>query len=135
MTEKIDYEKLIKEALKVRENAYCEYSGFAVGAALLATNGTVFTGCNVENSCGTANCAERTAFFKAISEGERQFDVIAIVGGHVDEEITDFCYPCGICRQVMAEFCNDDFRIICAKNENEYEVYTLGEMLPFSFSM
>lgn len=135
MTENIGYEKLIREAIDVRKNAYCKYSGFAVGAALLTLDGSIFIGCNVENCCGTSNCAERTAFFKAISEGKRQFSAIAIVGGHVDEEITEFCYPCGICRQVMAEFCEDTFKIVCAKNENEYEVHTLGEMLPFSFNI
>lgn len=126
---------LIKLALSAREKSYSPYSGFAVGAALLCKNGKVFTGCNIENSGYSAtNCAERTAIFKAVSEGESEFEKIAVVGGNADEKIpSDFCPPCGICRQVMSEFCNGDFEIIIAKNENEYKTVTLEELLPLSF--
>lgn len=124
--------ELIQMAREAREYAYSPYSGFRVGAALLCADGTVYTGCNIENRAyGPTNCAERTAFFKAVSEGKREFVSIAIVGGK--EEIV-WCYPCGICRQVMAEFCESDgFRIICAKSEEEYKVYTLEELLPEMF--
>jgi len=131
----IEYKKLINDAIEARRLAYCPYSDFAVGAALLAKNGQIFTGCNVENSCGTSNCAERTAFFKAVSEGVREFEAIAIVGGPVNKDLGDFCYPCGICRQVMAEFCDSEFEVICARGENEYEIHLLRELLPFAFDM
>lgn len=127
--------ELINEALKAREMAYCPYSNFAVGAALLTKEGKVYRGCNIENaSYNPTNCAERTAFFKAISEGERNFEKIAIVGGNMDKEITGFAYPCGPCRQVMREFCSPKtFEVIVAKNENEYQKNTLEQMLPFGF--
>ena len=127
--------ELIKLALSAREKSYSPYSGFAVGAALLCKNGKVFTGCNIENSGYSAtNCAERTAFFKAVSEGEAEFEKIAVVGGNAEEkELSEFCPPCGICRQVMREFCNGDFEIIIAKNETEYKTVTLEEILPLSF--
>ena len=125
---------LVEEALDARVYAYCPYSGFAVGAALLDKNGTVWTGVNVENAAyGPTNCAERTAFFKAVSEGVTEFLAIAIVGGPLGEEPLDFCAPCGVCRQVMREFCEDDFQIILAK-PGEMRVYTLSELLPESFS-
>ena len=125
MNEKV----LVQKAIEAQKNSYSPYSGFSVGAALLCTDGEVFTGVNVENvSFGLTNCAERTAFFKAISEGKRNFEAIAIVGGDT------FLPPCGACRQVMAEFCDEKFRVIFAKNENDYIVKTLGEILPFSFS-
>ena len=127
-------EMLIKAALKARENAYCPYSGFAVGAALLCRDGSVWCGCNLENAAFTpGNCAERTAFFKAVSEGKREFSAIAIVGGKADAEKLEFCPPCGVCRQVMREFCRNDFRIILAVSEKEYRIYTLEELLPLSF--
>lgn len=124
--------ELIRMAREAREYAYSPYSGFRVGAALLCADGTVYTGCNIENRAyGPTNCAERTAFFKAVSEGKKEFAAIAIVGG---KEETVWCYPCGVCRQVMAEFCKpDSFRIICAKSEEEYKVYTLEELLPEMF--
>lgn len=125
MNEKV----LVQKAIEAQKNSYSPYSGFSVGAALLCTDGEVFTGVNVENvSFGLTNCAERTAFFKAISEGKRNFEAIAIVGGDT------FLPPCGACRQVMAEFCDEKFKVIFAKNENDYIVKTLGEILPFSFS-
>lgn len=112
--------------------AYAPYSGFKVSAVLESENG-IYTGVNIENaSFGATNCAERTAFFKAVSEGETKFKQILIIGGK-DGEISDFCPPCGICRQVMSEFCGEDFKIILAKSESEFKEYTLGEMLPERF--
>lgn len=126
--------RLIEKALEAREYAYVPYSKFAVGAALLSESGNIFTGCNVENAAfGPSNCAERTAFFKAVSEGERRFTAIAIVGGSRADKPQKIIYPCGVCRQVMVEFCRPDFRIICAKDTDEYEIYTLEEMIPNSF--
>ena len=125
--------ELIQTAIEARKRAYAPYSGFFVGAALLAADGRVFTGCNIENAAFTpTNCAERTAFFKAVSEGVRAFEAIAVVGGK-GEEPSEFCAPCGVCRQVMAEFCSPDFRVILG-NENNQTVYTLSELLPASFS-
>lgn len=125
---------LIKAALDAREHAYIPYSGYAVGAALLAENGSVYTGCNIENaSYGATNCAERTAFFKAVSEGERDFVAIAIVGGLKGKAPVDYAYPCGICRQVMQEFADRDFVVIVAKSAQEYRVYGLEELLPYGF--
>ncbi len=123
---------LMEQAIEARKMSYSPYSGFKVGAALLGKSGKVYTGCNVENAAYTpTNCAERTAFFKAVSEGEREFVSIAIVGGRY-ESIADFCAPCGICRQVMAEFCDKDFRIIMGNLDN-IQVRTLEELLPLSF--
>ena len=124
--------ELIQLAAEARKKAYAPYSGFYVGAALLGKSGKVYTGCNVENAAYTpTNCAERTAVFKAVSEGEREFSAIAIVGG-MGEEMSDFCAPCGICRQVLAEFCDADFPIVLGTPE-KYQAYTLAELLPFSF--
>jgi cytidine deaminase len=121
--------ELIKAALAARGNAYSRYSGFKVGAALLTKDGKIYSGCNVENGVFSASvCAERTAFYVAIAAGEREFQAIAIAA---DE--TDYCYPCGICRQVMAEFCGEDFLIYAVKNEADYKVLTLGELLPKAF--
>lgn len=131
-------ESLIKEMIHVAieqlANAYVPYSGFRVGAALLAKNGTMYTGCNIENAAYTpTNCAERTAFFKAVSEGVRQFDAICIVGGK-DGVLTEYAAPCGVCRQVMMEFCNPDtFQIILAVSEENYDVFTLRQILPQGF--
>lgn len=126
---------LIKLALDARKMSYSPYSGFSVGAALLCKDGSVFTGCNIENSAfSPTNCAERTAFFKAVSEGKREFLKIAVVGGESSEDIPDnYCPPCGVCRQVMKEFCSSDFEIIIAKNPDEFEVMTLSGILPLSF--
>jgi cytidine deaminase len=124
--------ELIALAAQARKMAYAPYSGFCVGAALLGKSGKVYTGCNVENAAYTpTNCAERTAVFKAVSEGEREFAAIAIVGGK-GEEMSDFCAPCGICRQVLAEFCDGDFPVVLGTPE-KYQAYTLAELLPFSF--
>ena len=129
MVRDIDLMRMAEEA---RLGAYAPYSDFLVGAALLTKSGKVYTGCNIENaSFGATNCAERTAIFKAISEGERQFSAIAVVGGK-RQDPPSFCAPCGICRQVMAEFCDSDFRILLG-NSDKLEAYTLAAILPLSF--
>lgn len=126
--------ELVKVAFDAMQKAYAPYSGYKVGAALLSKSGAVYTGCNIENaSYSPTNCAERTAFFKAVSEGEREFSKIAIVGGK-DGVVTDMFMPCGVCRQVMAEFCDSDFRIIVARSEDDFTVFPLSELLPFGFS-
>lgn len=126
---------LIKEAMKARENAYAPYSGFKVGAALLAKSGKVYHGCNVENAAFSPGCcAERTAFVKAVSEGEKGFEKIAIVGGKDGEKAIEPCAPCGVCRQVMMEFCEpEDFLIVLANGEDDQIQFTLGELLPLGF--
>ena len=128
-------ELLIEKALYARTFSYSPYSEYQVGAALLAKDGTVYTGCNIENAAySPTNCAERMAFFKAISEGKREFRAIAIVGGPKGKEITKYAYPCGVCRQVMMEFCRpDDFYIVVAKSVAEYEVKRLEALLPDGF--
>lgn len=127
--------ELIEKAKQAAKYAYVPYSSFTVGAALLTSNGDVYTGCNIENAAySPTNCAERTAFFKAVSEGERHFEAIAIVGGDKGD-FKDYCTPCGVCRQVMSEFCSKDFRIILGKDSNEFKVMTLGELLPESFNL
>ncbi len=126
--------ELVKAAFDAMQKAYAPYSGYKVGAALLSKSGVVYSGCNVENAAyGPTNCAERTAFFKAISDGEHEFSKIAIVGGK-DGVVTDLFVPCGICRQVMAEFCDNDFEIIVARSEDDFSLFTLSELLPFGFS-
>lgn len=128
-----DYKQLMIEAQNARKYSYAPYSHFCVGAALRTKSGKVYTGCNIENAAYSAtNCAERTAIFKAVSEGERDFEAIAIVGGR-EGEIAEFCAPCGVCRQVIAEFCSDGFKIVLG-NENKFEVYTLEKLLPFAFT-
>lgn len=130
----VNKEELIKQALKIRKRAYVPYSGFQVGAALLTDDDIIYTGCNIENAAYTpCNCAERTAFFKAVSEGVYNFKAIAVVGGDKDAEALEICAPCGVCRQVMKEFCPDDFEIILAKSENDYRSYKLEELLPIGF--
>lgn len=125
---------LIRRAFAARKFAYTPYSHFNVGAALLTRNGKVYTGCNIENAGYTAtNCAERTALFKAVSEGERQFSAIAIVGskeGTVNELVTG---PCGVCRQALYEFSGPDLTVIMARTEEDYIVTTLGQLLPYGF--
>ncbi len=127
--------ELIELALEARQKSYSPYSGFSVGAALLCKNGRVFTGCNIENSGYSAtNCAERTAIFKAVSEGETEFEKIAVVGGNAVESVPEkYCPPCGICRQVLREFCSCDFEVIIARTSEDYKTMTLGELLPESF--
>ena len=130
--------ELIRLAFEARENAYTPYSNFKVGAALLAKNGKIYQGCNVENATySPTNCAERTAFFKAVSEGVREFDAIAIVGGLETTKDGEFEYtpPCGVCRQVMMEFCDyNNFTVILAKSEHEYKEYKLSEIMPLGFN-
>lgn len=129
----IDYKLLVKEAYEAQKMAYVPYSHWMVGAALLTKEGKIYRGCNIESSTfSPTNCAERTAFFKAVSEGERSFVAIAIVGNDKDTPIGqgDYCPPCGVCRQVMTEFCALDFEIIIAKDYDKYEVHTLGELMP-----
>lgn len=125
---------LVVAAFAAMEKAYAPYSGYTVGAALLSKSGKVYTGCNVESaSYSPTNCAERTAFFKAISEGEREFEKIAVVGGK-NCSVTELFMPCGVCRQVMAEFCAKDFEIIVAKSTDEFYSFTLEQLLPHGFS-
>ena len=126
--------ELIRRAIEAREHAYVPYSHFAVGAALLTKSGKVYGGCNIENAAyGPSNCAERTAFFKAVSEGVHEFDAICIVGGK-EGVLTEYAAPCGVCRQVMMEFCNPDtFQVILALDKAHYDVYTLRELFPQGF--
>ena len=127
-------EALIRLAKEAMTYAYAPYSGYHVGAALLCADGRVFTGCNIENAAyGPTNCAERTAIFKAVSEGCREFSAIAVCGGR-NGVITGAFPPCGVCRQVMREFCGDDFLIYMVGAGDTYEAHTLAEILPFSFS-
>ena len=124
--------QLIECAIEARKMSYSPYSNFRVGAALVGKSGKIYTGCNVENAgYSPTNCAERTALFKAVSEGEREFTAIAIVGGK-GETLAPLCAPCGVCRQVLAEFCEKDFRIVLG-TPDEIKVYTLAELLPLSF--
>ena len=126
--------KLITAAKAAMDNAYAPYSGFRVGAALLCADGSIYTGCNIENAAyGPTNCAERTAFFKAVSEGKREFAAIAICGGK-GGRITSVCPPCGVCRQVMREFCADDVEIYLIGAGDRTEKYTLSQLLPHSFA-
>ena len=128
-------QELVKTALSMRKMSYTPYSHFNVGAALLSADGKIYTGCNIENASYTpTNCAERTAFFKAVSEGVRDFTAIAIAGGKEDATELDYCPPCGVCRQVMSEFCKDDFKILLVKSETEYKEYTLTELVPERFT-
>ena len=127
----MEYKELIKTALEAREKAYCPYSNFKVGAAVLFEDGIIYSGSNIENaSFGGTNCAERTAIFKGVHEGNREIKAVAVVG-----DINGYTYPCGICRQVIAEFIVDEnVPIIIIKNENEYIVKTFEEILPGVFS-
>ena len=126
------YKELLDRAIKAREHAYVPYSGFKVGAALLTKSGKIYEGANIENaSFSLTNCAERTAFFKAVYDGEREFEAIAIVGGKDD---LVFCPPCGACRQVMNEFCKGDFKIVLL-DKGEEKVYTFDEILPLKFNL
>ena len=143
----MDAKQLVQAALQARKMAYTPYSGFKVGAALLTKDGKIYRGCNIENAAySPTNCAERTAFFKAVSEGEREFEAIAIVGfkdaDTPEEKIVagrepgpeDYAFPCGVCRQVMREFTDpEEFRIIVAADEEHYKLCTLAQLLPDSF--
>ena len=136
--DKKQIEEMIDLAIKQLGYSYAPYSHFHVGAALLAKNGTYYTGCNIENAAYTpTNCAERTAIFKAISEGNKEFVAIAIVGNKagIKQGEGDYCAPCAVCRQVMAEFCDlDTFKVIIAKDTDDYLEHTLGELLPLAFT-
>ena len=125
--------ELLLQAISAREFAYAPYSGFRVGAALLGKSGKVYLGCNVENAAySVTNCAERTAIFKAVSEGERAFTAIAIVGGR-GETVSEICAPCGVCRQALSEFCDGYLRVVLGTPDNLL-VYTLADLLPLSFN-
>ena len=130
----MDIKKLAQESIAAKEFAYTPYSHFRVGAALLTKDGKIYRGCNIENAAYTpTNCAERTAFFKAVSEGVRDFQAICIVGGK-DGVPTEYAAPCGVCRQVMMEFCNPEtFQIILAVSREKYDIFALKELLPIGF--
>lgn len=130
----MDYRVLMEQAVESRKRAYTPYSNYQVGAALLARSGRVFCGCNVENAAYSPGiCAERTAFVKGVSEGEREFSAIAVIGGKADGPL-ELAPPCGICRQVMREFCDPEtFEIILGTSPEDYQVYTLSQLLPMSF--
>ena len=132
--EETQIQELIEKAISMMDHSYSPYSHFHVGAALLAKNGTYYTGCNIENAAYTpTNCAERTAFFKAVSEGIKEFEAICIVGGK-NGIPTEYAAPCGVCRQVMMEFCDPEtFKIILAVSKDKYDVFTLKELLPLGF--
>lgn len=128
------WQNLARAALEARKLAYAPYSHYTVGAALLTESGRLYQGGNIENaSYGATNCAERTAIFKAVSEGERKIKAIAIAGGMEDSEPEDYAYPCGICRQVMQEFAEEDFVVIVARSASDYRVHGLRELLPYGF--
>ena len=133
----LTYAELIRYAMNARENSYSPYSRFAVGAALVTSSGKVYTGCNIENAAfSPTNCAERTAAFKAVSEGERDFLAIAICGGPADNDVTDYCHPCGVCRQVLCEFSMPEkFIVISAISEEKYKAATLDKLLPDYFKL
>ena len=127
--------QLVEKAIEKTNFSYAPYSNFTVGAALLTDEGEIYTGCNIENAAyGPSNCAERTAVFKAVSEGKKNFKAIAVVGG-LNKKIEDYCSPCGVCRQVLAEFCDKDFKVIMAKSLDDIKILTLGDLLPESFSL
>lgn len=131
----MDLESLVEQAKKARENSYCPYSNFAVGAALLCKNGTVYTGCNIENGGIQAICAERTAFTKALSSGEKDFSCIVVVAGPKDKDLI-FTSPCGYCRQFMSEFVDSDFKVhLFHDNMENLKSYSIGELLPVSFEL
>ena len=130
----LEEKELIRLAMQAAKKAYAPYSGFCVGAALLAKDGQVFTGCNIENAAFSPTCcAERVAVFKAVSQGVREFAALAVFGRPLEGEARNFTAPCGVCRQVLQEFCSPEFPVIMAKNEREYRTVPLGELLPHGF--
>lgn len=131
----IPVEELIKSAMEARKKAYAPYSGYRVGAAVLTNELRIYTGCNIENAAYSPGiCAERTALYKAVSEGRRKFRAIAVAGGFGEETLETFSFPCGVCRQVMREFTNpEEFLVIIAKNTADYKVYLLNQLLPEGF--
>ncbi|MCL1845464.1 MAG: cytidine deaminase [Defluviitaleaceae bacterium] len=129
----MNYKELAVAALEARKLSYSPYSNFQVGAALLTKSGKIYKGCNIESAAfSPTNCAERTALFKAISEGEREFAAIAVAGGAADGE-AQYCYPCGVCRQMLGEFFTADCEIIVVKTEDDFLVHSFAELLPFGF--
>ncbi|MCL2197283.1 MAG: cytidine deaminase [Defluviitaleaceae bacterium] len=129
----MDYKTLAAAALEAMEMSYSPYSHFRVGAALLTKSGKIYKGCNIESAAySPTNCAERTALFKAVSEGEREFAAIAVAGAPKGGE-PQYCYPCGVCRQMLKEFFRDDCEVLVVKTADDYKVHTLGEILPFGF--
>lgn len=131
----IPIEELIKSAMEARKKSYSPYSDFQVGAAILTNELRIYTGCNIENAAYSPGiCAERTAIYKAVSEGKHKFLAIAVVGGKKDAELTQFAFPCGVCRQVLREFVNpEEFVIIVARSITDYKIYSLEQLLPESF--
>jgi cytidine deaminase len=131
-----DYGKLMEIAVEARKNAYTPYSGFAVGAALLCRDGSIFTGCNIENAAFSPTvCAERVALFTAVSSGQREFSAIAVAGAPKEKTPDEACAPCGVCRQVLSEFCGDDgFAVILGHSPESFRAYSLDELLPLAFS-
>ena len=127
------YETLAQAAIDAKKFSYSPYSKFMVGAALLTKSGKIYTGCNIENAAySPTNCAERTALFKAVSEGEREFAAIAVAGNAEGVE-PDYCYPCGVCRQVLMEFVGDGFEVVVVRTASDYKVYSFAEIFPFGF--
>ena len=130
----MDKKDLFNKALQTMQNSYAPYSNYNVGAVLLCKNGNTYKGCNIENaSYSVTNCAERTALFSAVANGEKEFVAICVVGGK-NGEITDYAMPCGVCRQALSEFCNADLKVFVGKNEDDIKEFTLGELLPYSFN-
>jgi len=130
----MDYKQLAKTAIQAKAMSYSPYSGFSVGAALLGSDGKVYTGCNIESAAFSPTCcAERTALVKAVSEGVYDFTAIAIAGGPTKTTQSEYCYPCGMCRQMLYEFGGDELQVIVAKSEDDYNVHTLAELLPHGF--
>jgi cytidine deaminase len=129
----MNYKSLAQAALSAMEQSYSPYSNFRVGAALLTKHGKTYTGCNIESAAySPTNCAERTALFKAVSEGEREFSAIAIAGAAQGGK-PQYCYPCGVCRQMLKEFFTDDCEVIIVKTADDFKIHTFGEILPFGF--
>ena len=129
----MNYEKLAQAAVDAKAASYSPYSNFQVGAALLTKDGKIYTGCNIESASYTpTNCAERTALFTAVAQGEREFAAIAIAGSPVGKA-PNYCYPCGVCRQMLKEFAKDDMAVIIAKTATDYRVHTFGELFPHGF--
>ena len=136
MENKVTSKSLALAAIEAMKKSYSPYSHFTVGAALLTKEGKIYTGANIENASYTPTvCAERNAIFTAVHQGERNFEAIAIIGGH-NGDIKGVTAPCGVCRQVMSEFCSPDFKVILVtSNEGDYEETTLGELLPYTFKL
>ena len=134
MTDEIPVKELIRSAMEARKKAYAPYSGYMVGAAVLTNELRIYTGCNIENASYTPSiCAERTAISKAVSEGWRRLKAIAVVGSPKGDVISQYAFPCGVCRQVLREFADRQFVVIVARSESDYKIYSLCELLPESF--